>query len=149
MIIHSFNSIFIIYCKCSDVGRVSNRALILWVVVEKKHGSRVHALFYSVLDLLIRHEMWVLFILIYPFVPCSGHIFLLFLWLVVESSRYVFSPPSKTSSFLVVSSHPLSFHFFYSPLLLCVLKVPFKINSSTLQNHQPPFSIAIGGCVNW
>ena len=111
----------------------------------------VHALFYSVLDLLIRHEMWVLFILIYPFVPCSGHIFLLFLWLVVESSSCVFSPPSKTSSFSVVSSHPLSFHFFffYSHLLLCMLKVPFKINSSTLQSLQPPFSIAIGGCVNW
>ena len=44
---------------------------------------------------------------------------------------------------------PIFLKKFYSPLLLCVLKVPFKINSSTLQNHQPPFFIAIGGCVNW
>ena len=92
---------------------------------------------------MIRHEMWLLFILFYPFVPCFGHIFLFFLWLVVESSCCVFSLPSKTSFFLAVFSHPMSFFFFLFPLLLCVLKVHFKINSSILQNHQPPCSTII------
>ena len=128
---------------------LATRALILWAIVEKKHGSRIHALFCSVLDLLIRHEMWVLFILIYPFVPCSSHIFLLFLWLVVESSSCVFSPPSRHPPSRLCLLTPYLSIFFYSHLLLCMLKVPFKINSSTLQNHQPPFFIAIGGCVNW
>ena len=99
----------------------------------------VHALFYSVLDLLIRHEIWVLFILIYPFVPWSGHIFLLFLWLVVESSSCVFSPPSKTSSFSVVSSHPLSFHFFLFPSPSVHVESPFK--NKFLHSPKPPTPI--------
>ena len=59
----------------------------------------------------------------------------------------MFSPLLKMSFFLAVSSHPFYFPFFYSPLL-CVLKVPFKRNSSTLQNHQPSFSMAIGSPVS-
>ena len=118
---------------------LATRALILWAIVEKKHGSRIHALFCSVLDLLIRHEMWVLFILIYPFMPYFGHIFLLFLWLVVESSRCVFSPPSKTSSFSVVSSHPLSFHFFLFPSPSVHVESPFK--NKFLHSPKPPTPI--------
>ena len=59
----------------------------------------------------------------------------------------MFSPLLKMSFFLAVSSHPFYFPFFYSPLL-CVLKVPFKRNSSTFQNHQPSFSMAIGSPVS-
>ena len=58
-------------------------------------------------------------------------------------------PQRRPSSRLCLLTIFLSFFlFFYSPLILCVLKVYFKRNSSTLQNHQPPFSMEIGSRVS-